>query len=356
MNTPDRMRGSGTPVNTGGGVASRVAPGGTLSGFVSADTSPFPCASYIKTIGRGARGSRGLSTDEAHTLYAAILDGRVSDLELGAVLLCYRIKSEEPAELSGMMAAVQARLQRVRAPEGKTPIVLASYNGARKQANLLPLLAHLLARQGVPVLVHGYLDMGTRVTSAHVFAALGQAPCTDVPAIEAALRDTGVAFTPIDTLSPALGRQLALNEPLGVRNSAHTLAKLIQPFTTPALRWVNYTHQAYRDVLVDYFNNVDVPEAPGVVISRGTEGEAVADTTLPRQVEHLAAGQSHVVMSEGEGPKAAAPLGEAVDAVATAAFIRAVLDGEQPVPPAIAAQVALIVATVGGNVSAPSAG
>ena len=29
MNTPDRMRGTGTPVNTGGGVASGATPAGT---------------------------------------------------------------------------------------------------------------------------------------------------------------------------------------------------------------------------------------------------------------------------------------------------------------------------------------
>lgn len=335
MSTSKHTSGPGTTVVTGAGMP---PPDRT-------ETARFHCASYIRTIGRGARGSRGLSTEQAHTLYAAILDGRVSELELGAVLLCYRIKGEEPAELGGMMAAVQERLHRIRAPEGGTPLVLASYNGARKQANLLPLLALLLAREGMPVLVHGYLEMGGRVTSAQVFAALGHAPCHDARAIEAALRGTGVAFAPIDALAPPLGRQLALNRPLGVRNSAHTLVKLIQPFTSPALRWVNFTHQAYRDVLVDYFNTVDVPVAPGVLISRGTEGEAVADTTLPRQVEHCVHGRVQGLLPESVGPRLDPPLGSAIDAAATAAYIRAVMDGQRPVPPAIAAQAALIIAT-----------
>lgn len=35
------------------------------------------------------------------------------------------------------------------------PIVIPSYNGARKQANLTPLLAILLHKLGFPVVVHG---------------------------------------------------------------------------------------------------------------------------------------------------------------------------------------------------------
>lgn len=54
-------------------------------------------------------------------------------------------------------------------------MVLPSYNGARKQANLTPLLALLLAKVGLPVVVHGVLDDSTRVTSAEIFRATGVA-------------------------------------------------------------------------------------------------------------------------------------------------------------------------------------
>ena len=41
-------------------------------------------AQYIREIGRGAEGARDLSSDDARQLYAAMLDGGVPDLELGA--------------------------------------------------------------------------------------------------------------------------------------------------------------------------------------------------------------------------------------------------------------------------------
>ncbi|HCE10916.1 MAG TPA: DNA-binding protein YbiB, partial [Oxalobacteraceae bacterium] len=53
---------------------------------------PFAAARFIKEIGRGKKGARSLSRDDAFQLYAAMLDGRVSDLELGAIMPAMRIK------------------------------------------------------------------------------------------------------------------------------------------------------------------------------------------------------------------------------------------------------------------------
>jgi anthranilate phosphoribosyltransferase len=42
---------------------------------------------------------------------------------------------------------------------------------------------------------------------------------------------------------------------LGVRNSTHTLGKIMQPFAQPALRLTSYTHPEYLEMLTDYFSH-----------------------------------------------------------------------------------------------------
>jgi anthranilate phosphoribosyltransferase len=134
-------------------------------------------AQYIKEIGRGAQGSRDLSPEEARQLYAAMLDGGVPDLELGAILIALRVKGESLDEMLGFMAAIDERMNLLDMPHGRVrPVVLPSYNGARKEANLTPLLALLLQRFGVPVLVHGLLEGYGRVTSAQILRELGHMP------------------------------------------------------------------------------------------------------------------------------------------------------------------------------------
>lgn len=303
---------------------------------------PFPCASYIKTIGRGARGARGLDSEAAQTLYAAILDGRVSDLELGAVLLAYRIKSESAEEIAGMLRAAQGHVQPLTAPGGQTAVTLASYNGARKVPNLLPLLAKSLAQAGMPVLVHGVRTAPGRVSSLEIFEALDVPACATVAQAQARLDAGEVAFLPIDVLSPALARQIALMAPLGVRNSAHTIAKLIDPFATPSLRLVNYTHQAYFDVLATYFSDAGHATHPGVLMGRGTQGEAVADASLARGATWFHDGKREEVLFRDEGSRGVHSASDDIGTQATADYIHAVLNGRSPMPEAINAQIASI--------------
>lgn len=85
-----------------------------------------------------------------------MLNSEVPDLELGGVLIALRIKGEGEAEMLGFYEAMQNHTIKLTPPAGKPmPIVIPSYNGARKQANLTPLLAILLHKLGFPVVVHG---------------------------------------------------------------------------------------------------------------------------------------------------------------------------------------------------------
>ncbi len=62
---------------------------------------------------------------------------------------------------------------------------------------------------------------------------------------------------PIGALAPGLSNLLALKSRLGVRNSAHTVAKLADPFSADAmgggLRMVSVTHPAYATKLREFF-------------------------------------------------------------------------------------------------------
>ena len=68
---------------------------------------------YIKEIGRGAQGARDLSQEDARQLYAAMLDGGVPDLELGALILGLRVKGESLDEMLGFLAATDERALRL---------------------------------------------------------------------------------------------------------------------------------------------------------------------------------------------------------------------------------------------------
>ncbi|MCL6486121.1 DNA-binding protein YbiB [Janthinobacterium sp. LB2P10] len=305
---------------------------------------PFPAARFIKEIGRGKNGARSMTRDDARALYRAMLEGRVSDLELGGILLAMRIKGESVDEIAGFLDAAEASFVPVAAPSrehasGFAPIIIPSYNGARKMANLTALLALLLARAGAPVLVHGVTSDPGRVTTAEVLAALGVPASLDHAQAEAAMARGAVAFLPIDALAPRLAHMLSLRRVLGVRNCTHTLVKIMQPFAGPALRLVSYTHPEYLEMLGEYFLTASDPARGDAFLMRGTEGETVANANKAQQIDWFHGAERTVLVEKQLLVASLSDLPAERDAATTAAWIAAVLRGEMPVPASIAEQV-----------------
>lgn len=302
---------------------------------------PFPAARFIKEIGRGVKGARSMSREDARDLYKAMLDGRVSDLELGGILLAMRIKGESVDEIAGFMDAAETSFAPLPVPPGEfAPVLIPSYNGSRKLANLTPLLAMLLAREGVPVLVHGVRQDPGRVTTFEILAEMGIGPTGSTADMLDAFAARRPCFMPIELLAPQLAHQLSLRRILGVRNSTHTLVKMLQPFAGPALRLVSYTHPEYLTMLTGYFGGVAPAERGDAFLMRGTEGETVANANRAQQIDWFHGGAQTVLVERDAPADELAPAPEGRDAAATADWIARALRGEQPVPAPIAAQAA----------------
>lgn len=301
---------------------------------------PFRAAPFIKEIGRGKKGARSIARDDAYQLYAAMLDGRVSDLEMGGLMLAMRIKGESVDEIAGFLDAAEQSFDKLTAPAGEyAPVVIPSYNGSRHMANLTPLLALLLARQGVPVLVHGVTADPGRVTTAEIFQELGLPFAHSMQEAQAGFERREPVFMPIETLAPRMARLLALRSILGVRNSTHTLVKIMQPFAGPALRLTSYTHPEYLEMLTSYFTTA-APVARGdAFLMRGTEGETVANAKRAQQISWFHDHQCTVLVQKQEAVDELPPLPPQRDAATTAQWIKAALNDAQPVPIPIAEQV-----------------
>jgi anthranilate phosphoribosyltransferase len=285
---------------------------------------------YIKEIGRGKDGARSLTREQAADLLGQVLDGSVTDLEVGGFCLAMRIKGETPDEMAGFLDATHARLHRLP-DNGLSTVVLPSYNGARKLPVLTPLLALLLARRGAAVLVHGTATENQRVFAAQVFELLGVPAADRVPTLAAG----EVAFVPTEVLSPGLKRLLDVRRAVGLRNPAHSLVKLMNPCEGKAFVVGSYTHPEYATSMAATW----ALTGAHALLLRGTEGEPVADARRTPRMDVFRHGTRTEVQAPQDGPLAKLPSLPPVDASHTAAYIRAVLDGTAPIPTPIALQV-----------------
>jgi len=288
-------------------------------------------AHYIKDIGRGKQGARPITREQATDLFGQLLDGTVTDLEVGAFCLAMRIKGETPEEMAGFLDATHARLNRVPAAAQPT-VVLPSYNGARRLPVLTPLLALLLARRGLPVLIHGTATDATRVLVSQVMSSLGLQARTAVGPIAPG----EAVFIPTEVLHPGLKRLLDVRRVVGLRNSAHSLVKLMNPCAGPAVIVSSYTHPEYAVSMAQVF---ELTQATALLL-RGTEGEAVADARRLPQMDGFIAGR-RVALQEGQrGTLTDLPgLPKDIDADTTARYIEDVLAERVPLPASLGLQV-----------------
>ena len=295
-------------------------------------------ANVIRELGRGSEGARDLSLDEAQQLYGAMLDGGVPELELGAIAIALRLKGESIDEMVGFLSATYERVYALRRPPGRLrPVVIPSYNGARKSVNLTALLAMLLRRFAVPVVVHGLIEGYGRVTTAQVFRELGLLPSSNHRLAQEALDENGLVYAPLSVLSPGLSVQLALRSRLGLRNSAHSLVKMLDPFKGEGLLLASATHPEYLDLMRGILSTLGTH----ALLLRATEGEPFANPKRRPRIEHLHDGTCEVLFeAEHESLKRLPTLPDAFDAKTTADWIRRVLAGEAALPPPIANQLA----------------
>lgn len=190
-------------------------------------THPF--AQYIQFLGKGRRGARDMTQQEAEQAMAMMLKGQAEPAQIGAFLMLMRVKEETVAEMAGL---VQASREAISVPEGFPVVDLdwAAYAGKRRQLPWFVLSALLLASSGIKVLMHG-MDVKSedRVNTTDALAALGVANCQSFAQAAQQLERRNFAFILLGAMNPVLQQFLDLKETLGLRSPVHSLVRMLNP-------------------------------------------------------------------------------------------------------------------------------
>ena len=176
-----------------------------------------------------------LSAHDLELLAGALLDGGVPDIELGALLMMMRARSGSSVWLHAMLAALAVRANRWSASERVLPVAIGCYRGTNECPDLTPLLALLLARFGIPVLMHGPLHAGGGVSVALVLRELGIMPCANRLDVAREMHRRGLAFVPDALLAPGLATLLSYQARIGPLPLLLSAARLLDPFEAGSL-------------------------------------------------------------------------------------------------------------------------
>jgi len=115
---------------------------------------------------------------------------------------------------------------------------------------------------------------------------------------------------------------------LGFRNTGHTLAKLLDPFYGQCVRVASATRSAELARLEAFLATARAD----ALLLKGSEGEPFANPRRRPRMLYFSAGAAQTLFDEEAAASRAASLPAAVDAAATATWIKLALGGRLPVP------------------------
>ena len=213
-----------------------------------ADPDEHPFARYVRAVGKGKKGARSLSFEEAEDAMGMIMRGEVLDVQLGAFLMLLRVKEESPEEIAGFVSAARRQLP-VPPPEGLgADLDWSSYAGKRQHQPWFLLAAFALADAGIRVFMHGTSGhTAGRLYTESALQALGQPVCRDWQQVSQQLQQRRFAFMPLEVLAPPLHRIIELRNALGLRSPVHTLTRLLNPLRAPCTLQSIF-HPAYAHI------------------------------------------------------------------------------------------------------------
>ncbi|MEH6444879.1 MAG: glycosyl transferase family protein [Oceanospirillaceae bacterium] len=187
-----------------------------------------PFAQYVRILGKGKKGSRSLTFEEARDAMGLILDDKVRAEQLGAFLMLLRVKEESPQELAGFVTAIRARNP---APSNiAVSLDWSTYAGKKRQLPWFLLTALLLAENGHRVFMHGAKGhTAGRIYIQDVLGLFSIASCADWSQVSEQLDAHNFAFMGINTLAPKVGEIIDMRAIFGLRSPVHTLCRMLNP-------------------------------------------------------------------------------------------------------------------------------
>ena len=197
--------------------------------LVTRTPDEHPFAEFVRILGKGKRGARNLTREEARSAMGMLLDGKVEDTQLGAFLMLLRHKEESAEELAGFTEALRERLA---APAIQVDIDWPTYAGKKRHLPWYLLAAKCLGQNGIRVLMHGGgAHTAGRLYTEQLLDLLAIPLCRDWQTVDSALSREGLAFIPLADWAPRLQRMIDLRNTLGLRSPIHSLARILNPLS-----------------------------------------------------------------------------------------------------------------------------
>ncbi|MEX0907915.1 MAG: anthranilate phosphoribosyltransferase [Gemmatimonadota bacterium] len=172
-----------------------------------------------------------LSAEEAEAAFGEVMHGRATPVQIAALLVALRTRTEAPAEVAGGVRALRRAMVHVRADRPDELVdTCGTGGGALTTFNISTAAALVAAGAGVRIAKHGNRSFSSRCGSADILEALGVRIELSPEGMADVLDQAGIVFMFAPLLHPAMRHVAPVRRELGMP----TVMNLLGPLTNPA--------------------------------------------------------------------------------------------------------------------------
>ena len=236
-------------------------------------------------IGKVATGAT-LTRDESTKAFDYMMSGEATPSQMGGFLMGLRLRGETVDEITGAVATMRAKMQRVAAPPDAIDVV-GTGGDASGSYNISTCAAFIVAGAGIPIAKHGNRALSSRSGAADVLGALGVKIDLRPDEITRCIYEAGIGFMFAPAHHPAMKHVGPTRVELGTR----TIFNLLGPLSNPAgvkRQMVGVFSRQWVEPLANVLKNLGSERA---YVVHGSDGLDEITTSGPTAVAALDGGK-----------------------------------------------------------------
>ena len=247
-----------------------------------------PFAQYIRILGKGKKGVRPLTQQEAYKAMSMIMADEVEPAQLGAFMMLMRVKEETREELAGFIQAARHFFKQQPIDGVTVDLDWSSYAGKRRHLPWFILSTLLLAENNIKVFMHGTKGhTNNRLYTQDVLSFLGIESAKSFEQAAQQIKDVHFSYLPLEYLCPKLHDIIELRPLMGLRSPVHTLVRMLNPFNAPYVMQGIF-HPSYRPV---HQEAALLLNQPHLAVMKGEGGEIERNPDIECLVQSVHKGQ-----------------------------------------------------------------
>ncbi len=178
---------------------------------------------------------RALMRDESQMLFASLVRGKLSDVEIAELLVALKTKGETSDEIAGAAAALLQAAQPFPRPDYKFADVVGTGGDGASTINISTAVAFVSAAAGLPVAKHGNRAVSSKCGAADLLERFGfhleQSPAQ----ARLCLDETGFSFLFAPHYHSGIRHAMPVRKQLGTRTLFNILGPLVNPARPPIM-------------------------------------------------------------------------------------------------------------------------